>query len=147
MDENRLGEALWTMHLENMHALDSIVENSKTRGENGVLLYLYHVGRPLFPGDLTGNLGLTTGRIANILKMLEKSGYVVRRPDAVDKRRVLVALTPAGEKAAARRNEEAISYHTKLLSQLKPDEAKLFLDVLKRIVSAIDAESSGPNRA
>ena len=53
----------------------------------------------------------------------------------------------AGEEDAARRNEEAISYHTKLLSQLEPDEAKLFLDVLKRIVSAIDAESSGPNRA
>ena len=147
MDENRLGEALWAMHLENMHALDTIVENSRTRGENGVLLYLYHVGRPLFPGDLTGKIGLTTGRIANILKVLERSGYVVRRPDAVDKRRVLVALTPAGEKAAARRNEEAISYHSKLLSRLEPNEARIFLDVLKRIVSAIDAESSGPGGA
>ena len=147
MDENRLGEALWAMHLENMHALDTIVENSRTRGENGVLLYLYHVGHPLFPGDLTGKIGLTTGRIANILKVLERSGYVVRRPDAVDKRRVLVALTPAGEEAAARRNEEAISYHSKLLSRLEPNEARIFLDVLKRIVSAIDAESSGPGGA
>ena len=147
MDDNRLGEALWAMHLENMHALDTIVENSRTRGENGVLLYLYHVGRPLFPGDLTGKIGLTTGRIANILKVLERSGYVVRRPDAVDKRRVLVALTPAGEEAAARRNEEAISYHSKLLSRLEPNEARIFLDVLKRIVSAIDAESSGPGGA
>ena len=30
MDENRLGEALWAMHLENMHALDTIVEKQVT---------------------------------------------------------------------------------------------------------------------
>ena len=91
------------MHLEYMRVLDDIVERSATRGESGVLLYLYHVDRPMYPGELTEKLGLTTGRIANILKELERERLILRTPDVLDKRRVRVALTPEGEALARRR--------------------------------------------
>ena len=143
MNTNKLGESLWTIHIENMRVLDQIVEASRTRGENGMLLYLYHVGRPMFPGELTEKLGLTTGRIANILKELEKSGLVVRTPDALDKRRVQVALTRQGEEAARAQNEEAVRYHAMLLSLLSEDEARQFLEMLQRMTSVLNAEGSG----
>ena len=78
MDERKLGEALWKVHLEHMRALDCVVERSYTRGETGVLLYLYHISRPLFPGELTEKLGLTTGRIANILRASLTTIYTYR---------------------------------------------------------------------
>ena len=115
MDGTRLGETLWTTHLEYMRVLDAIVERSAIRGENGVLLYLYHVNRPMYPGELTEKLGLTTGRIANILKELERERLILRTPDVLDKRRVRVALTPEGEVLARRRNTEAIAFHSRLL--------------------------------
>lgn len=142
MDAMKLGETLWTVHLENMRALDLIVEKSRTRGESGVLLYLYHVNRPMFPGELTEKLGLTTGRIANILKVLESSGLVVRTPDALDKRRVQVALTPAGEIAAQRQNREAVAFHARLLSQLEEHEAQQFLDMVKRMVVILENDGN-----
>ena len=143
MDATKLGETLWTMHLENMRVLDQIVEKSRTRGESGVLLYLYHVARPMFPGELTEKLGLTTGRIANILKVLEESDLVVRTPDALDKRRVQVALTSRGEQVAQEQNREAILFHERLLSRLREDEAQQFLDMLKRMVGILDGDEAG----
>ena len=142
MDAMKLGETLWTMHLENMRVMDQIVERSRTRGESGVLLYLYHVGRPMFPGELTEKLGLTTGRIANILKVLEESDLVVRTPDALDKRRVLVALTSRGEQVAQEQNREAVQFHAQLISQLEEDEARQFLDMLKRMVGILNGDDA-----
>ena len=143
MGATKLGESLWTMHLENMRVMDQIVEKSRTRGESGVLLYLYHVARPMFPGELTEKLGLTTGRIANILKVLEESDLVVRTPDALDKRRVQVALTSRGEQVAQEQNREAILFHERLLSRLREDEAQQFLDMLKRMVGILDGDEAG----
>jgi len=143
MDATKLGETLWTMHLENIRVLDQIVERSKTRGESGVLLYLYHVGRPMFPGELTEKLGLTTGRIANILKVLEESDLVVRTPDALDKRRVLVALTARGEQIAKEQNREAVQFHEQLISRLDAGEAQQFLDMLKRMVAILIRDDAG----
>ena len=140
MDAMKLGETLWTMHLEKMRALDQIVERCCARGESGVLMYLFHVGRPMFPGELTGKMGLTTGRIANILKGLETSGLVVRTPDYMDKRRVQVALTPAGEEEARRLNAEGIAFHARLLQILSEEEAIAFIDMIRRMVAALSAE-------
>ena len=142
MDATRLGESLWTIHLEHMRTLEQILAASHTRGEYGLLMYLYHVGRPMFPGELTEKLGLTTGRIANILRVLERSGLVMRTPDATDRRRVLVAITPQGEELAARLTHEAIAYHTQLMSQLDEAEAHRFLEMLERLVTAADANGS-----
>ena len=141
MDAMKLGEHLWTRHLDHMRMLDEVVERSCTRGENGVLLYLYHVERPMYPGELTEKLGLTTGRIANILRVLESSGLIVRTPDARDKRRVRVALTSSGEVQARRQNAEALAFHEKLMSRLKPGEAEQFLYMMKRLTDIVDQET------
>ena len=141
MDAMKLGEHLWTRHLDHMRMLDEVVERSCTRGENGVLLYLYHVERPMYPGELTEKLGLTTGRIANILRVLESSGLIVRTPDARDKRRVRVALTSSGEVQARRQNAEALAFHKKLMSRLKPGEAEQFLYMMKRLTDIVDQET------
>ena len=143
MDAMKLSETLWKVHLEHVGALDKIVERSHTRGESGVLLYLYHMNRPMYPGELTEKLGLTTGRIANILKVLEESDLVVRTPDALDKRRVQVALTSRGEQVAEEQNREAVRFHAQLIEQLEEDEARQFLDMLKRMVGILDGEDAG----
>ena len=140
MDARRLGESLWTIHLEHMQALDQIVNKSCIRGENGVLMYLYHVDRPLSPGDLTKCLGLTTGRVANILRQLERTGMIARKPDDGDKRRVSVALTPAGEVQARRLNAEAVRFYEQVLSRLDPDEPARFLKTLTRLVEIVSRD-------
>jgi DNA-binding MarR family transcriptional regulator len=51
-------------------------------------------------GDLAEASRLTTGAITAVLDRLERAGYAHRVPDAADRRRVLVELTPKAREAA-----------------------------------------------
>lgn len=46
------------------------------------------------PGELAGELGLTTGAVSRMIDRLSRRGYVRRVPDPHDRRRVLVELVP-----------------------------------------------------
>jgi DNA-binding MarR family transcriptional regulator len=50
---------------------------------------------PLAPTDLAHRVGFTTGGITTVIDRLERAGYVVRRPDASDRRRLLIEVTDA----------------------------------------------------
>ena len=139
-----MGEALWKIHLENMRALDQIVETSHIRGESGVLLYLYHTGAPMYAGELTERLGLTTGRVANILKELEREGLIARTPDDRDRRRVLVSLTGKGEAEARARHDATIAFHARLLTGFSEEESNQFFSMIQRIVNTMESGSSSP---
>jgi len=53
-------------------------------------------------GALSAQLGRTTGAVTHMIDRLEAAGYVRRRPDPQDRRRVLVeALTPGLERIAS----------------------------------------------
>lgn len=49
----------------------------------------------LTAGDLAEHAHVTTGAMTGILNRLERSGFVTRRPDPTDRRRVRVAAVPA----------------------------------------------------
>lgn len=51
---------------------------------------------PRSVGDLGARVGMDTGTITPLLKRLEQAGFVTRQRDAVDERRVIVDMTPAG---------------------------------------------------
>lgn len=60
------------------------------------LLALWDEGKPMTVGELGGRLRLDSGTLTPVLKRLEQAGFVTRRRDADDERRVLVAVTAAG---------------------------------------------------
>jgi DNA-binding MarR family transcriptional regulator len=49
---------------------------------------------PLAPTELARLLGLTTGGVTTVIDRIERAGYVRRRPDRSDRRRLLVEATP-----------------------------------------------------
>ena len=53
------------------------------------------VGRegPIAPTDLARRLGFTTGGITTVIDRLERAGYVIRRPSATDRRRLVVEVS------------------------------------------------------
>lgn len=51
---------------------------------------------PRTVGELGVRVGMDTGTITPLLKRLEQSGFVTRRRDAQDERKVMVDLTPVG---------------------------------------------------
>lgn len=58
-------------------------------------------GAGVQPGQLAGELGMTTSNVAAALRALEGSGYVTRQRDDGDRRRIAVRLTKAGTDAVA----------------------------------------------
>lgn len=60
------------------------------------LLALWDDGEPLTVGELGSRLRLDSGTLTPVLKRLEQAGFVSRRRDSDDERRVLVAVTAAG---------------------------------------------------
>src|SRR5262245_18613676 len=55
------------------------------------------VGRtgPLAPTELARLLGFTTSGVTTVLDRLEQAGYIRRRPDSGDRRRIVVEVTQA----------------------------------------------------
>lgn len=60
------------------------------------MLALWGSGGPLSVGELGTRLGLDSGTLTPLLKRLEGAGFVVRRRDGADERRVLVEVTELG---------------------------------------------------
>lgn len=60
------------------------------------LLALWDEDEPMSVGDLGRRLRLDSGTLTPVLKRLEQAGFVTRRRDPDDERRVLIALTDAG---------------------------------------------------
>lgn len=129
-----MGEKMWKLHLDHMRVIESVLEKSASHGEDGVLLYLYHFAKPMYPGELTERMSLSTGRIANILRALEQSGLIARETDGEDRRRVVVTLTPRGEALARKRYAEGVAMHARVISALDPDEAQSFLKMVMRMI-------------
>jgi DNA-binding MarR family transcriptional regulator len=60
------------------------------------MLALWGNNGPLSVGDLGERLRLDSGTLTPVLKRLEAAGYLVRRRDQKDERRVLLDVTEAG---------------------------------------------------
>ncbi|MFF7970403.1 MarR family transcriptional regulator [Streptomyces sp. NPDC007905] len=71
----------------------------------------------LTAGDLAARAHVTTGAVTGILNRLERAGYVTRRPDPTDRRRVRVAAVPA----AVTRVEAVYAGHYRRLTALFAD--------------------------
>jgi len=50
---------------------------------------------PLAPTELASRLGFTTGGITTVIDRLERAGYVTRRPQGSDRRRLVIDVTDA----------------------------------------------------
>ena len=64
---------------------------------------------PSSPGRLADGERVTAPAVAAALRSLERVGSVVRRADASDGRRVVVALTPAGQRILGNRDRTVTS--------------------------------------
>ena len=89
MAVRRLDLMMAQMHLEMSERL------GLSAGELLALAYL-SVDGPLGPTELTRRLHMTTGAMTAMLDRLAERDYVVRKPHATDRRRIMVSLTKSG---------------------------------------------------
>ncbi|MBP3900359.1 MAG: winged helix DNA-binding protein, partial [Blautia sp.] len=107
------------------------------RGEDAVLLCLYISDRPLLSGELVTRTGLTSGRIANILKSLEKAGMIVRISDRDDRRMVHVKLTDKGTAFSEKEFRDMVSRQKNILISLGEKDGSEFVRLIKKFLEYI----------
>ena len=92
---------------------------------------LYMAGRST-AGELAQACGLSRGAMTVALDRLERAGYVRRLRGEVDRRRVMVEVTPRARGLTEAIWEPIGSEGTALLARMTDDELTFLLDFLRR---------------
>lgn len=102
--------------------------------------YVLQAGEDLLTaGDLATRVHVTTGAVTGILNRLERAGYVTRRADPQDRRRVRVAAVPA---AVARVHALYEPYYARLhalFADYSPEETAVLTDWFARATTLANA--------
>jgi DNA-binding MarR family transcriptional regulator len=94
------------------------------------------------PTEICAVLGRTTGGMTLTLDRLEAAGWLSRSPDRDDRRRIVVSLTPEGQRLAEAVNDELHSWEASL--PLQPDDRAAAGAALGRLVDAVEAREALP---
>ena len=78
-------------------------------------------------------MGMEPTSLSRTLKNMEEKGYIVRQPDADDKRKSLVFLTDTGVEARRVAKEVVLGFNEELYSQLPKTKVKAFFEVMERL--------------
>lgn len=104
-------------------------------GEAPVLQYLSDKNEAMNPSVLADTLGYTRPRMTRILDSLVSKGFVERKNDEADRRKVLVRVTPEGMEHAKQQGDSSVNAVAKQLSALGDESARELINVLEKAYS------------
>lgn len=91
----------------------------------------------MLSGEVAARMHITSGTVTSLLDNLERKGYVARRSDARDRRRVLVDVTPAAQKVLDQVLPAVQQITRRLVDRLGPERQQLLIDLMAEIRDAI----------
>lgn len=108
--------------------------------EYNVLAALRRSGAPyqLAPSDVSRSMLFTSGGLTPVLDRLEQRGLVKREPDAADRRKLKVQLTPAGLALHAEALDSYVEIATKLTSVLSREQKEQLNDLLRILLLSLE---------
>ncbi len=130
-------------HLD--HAMEeTLTSHHLNRGEWRLLGALRRSGPPYrrSPGQLAGEMGLSSGAMTNRLDRMEAAGLIRRQPDPSDRRGLHVTLTDAGWQAWQTSTDAQATKEALIASALTLDEKEQLNALLRRFL--ISVEQAGP---
>lgn len=110
--------------------------NDSMQGESFVLFYISDKEN-VTPSDISNEMNISSARIAATLKSLENKGFIKRRIDVEDRRRILIDITAEGKEQVAKHNEMVMNTITNMLKFLGEEDAKEFLRILKKLSTRV----------
>ena len=102
--------------------------------ELGVLIVI-DAFEPASQQQVADRIGVDRTTMVAMLDTLQDKGLLSRRPDAEDRRRNVVELTPAGQDTLKRALAASDVAEAEMLAPLRPDEAVQLRDLLARVVA------------
>ncbi len=112
-------------------------EEELTMMQVGVLRQLQE--HPITASELAKRRHTSLQAVSVLIQSLVERGWIVRQPDANDRRQFLLETTPEGQARAQAAQEQMVSYMDEFLDQLTPEEiaaAEVFLPALQRVLAS-----------
>lgn len=88
-------------------------------------------------GEVGARMHVTSGTVTALLDNLERKGYIERRSDARDRRRVLVDVTPAAQEVLDEMLPGVQQVCRRLVDRLGTEGQRALLDALAEIREAL----------
>mgnify|MGYP001126464140 CR=1 FL=1 len=96
----------------------------------------------VYISDLVQELHQPHPAISRTVRQMEQDGLVERFADPADRRKTLVRITPAGERAR-KANEQAMNdYFARIMARLTPEQLAQANAVKDALLAAIEAENA-----
>jgi DNA-binding MarR family transcriptional regulator len=96
------------------------------------------------PGEdqvtLAGKVAFDAATFGSVIGRLEAKGWVRREPDAADRRRKLLWITPQGEEAAVRMKRAVSKAQSRILGPLDNQEREQLVALLGKLVAGHQPE-------
>lgn len=107
-----------------------------------VLSALRRSGEPyeMSPGGLMSQTLVTSGTMTNRVDRLVRAGFVERHPDPVDRRGVLVRLTPAGRTVVDAALADLLAQERDLLAPLSEAERTSVAAGLRAVLASLETD-------
>lgn len=99
---------------------------------------------PLTVGALAARLGLTLPTVSGILADLDRAGFIVRQPDAADRRRTIFQITPAQSSLVQAWLDGAAQPLVRVLDRLEPQEQAAFLKAMDMLEAELNSGEAEP---
>ncbi|MGH3244506.1 MAG: MarR family winged helix-turn-helix transcriptional regulator [Spirillospora sp.] len=116
------------------------------RGEFDVLATLRRGGADggMTAGALARSSMVTSGAVTNRLDRLVAKGYITRDIDPLNRRAVVVALTPAGRELIDRAVAAHVDNERRILAALDPDQRDVLAATLRTLLLSLGDEAADP---
>jgi len=103
-----------------------------------ILLNVEKEGTP--STQLGPKMGMEPTSLSRTLKTMEDKGFIYRKNDKVDKRKVLIFLTEDGVKLRRTAKEVVVGFNEKLIASIPKTKLKTFYEVAERLDATLDIE-------
>ena len=113
------------------------------RGEVFVLQYIASHNEEALPGEIGSDIGVSSARIAQTLNNMENKGWITRRIDRADRRKIIVKLTPEGRKAAGEHQRMIMEAVTNMLHLLGERDAEEFVRIMGKLTDTPGVMADG----
>ena len=141
MDYFSLAEKVLSVRARLSHLPAGEAVSDACGGEFFALSLLLLRDEPSCPSELSRSMGVSSARIAALLKHLEQKGWISRSADEHDERRVNVLLTDAGRELINSRRREAIERVSAALRELGEEDAHEYVRLQQKMLDALSEDT------
>ena len=129
----------WMLHkMAESHPIEAFKYMDEVKaGIGAVLRLLYEADKPLSAGTISSKLGISTARVAVLLKKMTQKGMITKQQSPNDARVTMVELTVAGRANIERMKNELFAQMGLIIDKVGEERLKEYFEIGEEIRNII----------